>query len=208
MKKLKFIGLLLSLLIINSCSKKHEVENEIIVTGEEGGTPLYYGHNLFLRFHDATGNDLVKGIGIDKTLPNVTIGGVAAGSNVNSDLYTLYFEGIPNKVIPTYPMYFLSGEAFEWMYPNIAINGNYDYLRFRFISQYFEPFTEKIIFKLKCNYIFGDDATHEIITWWKPSAKTNGGTFCYRIEFEGKEFTEFSYDKFDCNSAATIVLSK
>jgi len=203
MKILKFAGLLLSILIINSCTQdyKDEVEDESTVIGKDGEDPPYYIHNLYLRFHDASGNDLVKGIGIDKTSPNITIGGVAAGSNVNPDLYTLYVEGIP-KLIES--LYFLSGEAFEWLYPDIA-NGNYDNLRFRFISPYFGSFTEKIIFKLKCPYLFGDDTTHEIITWWKPSTKANGCTFCYRIELADKEFTPMDEEK-TYFSIATVIL--
>ncbi|MDR2911434.1 MAG: hypothetical protein LBV47_08775 [Bacteroidales bacterium] len=55
------------------------------------------------------------------------------------------------------------------------------------------PFTEKIILRLTCPYLFGDNEAHDIVTWWEPYIYENGEesiyAVCYRIEFEGKEIT-------------------
>ncbi|MDR2910387.1 MAG: hypothetical protein LBV47_03350 [Bacteroidales bacterium] len=49
------------------------------------------------------------------------------------------------------------------------------------------PFTEKVIFRLTCPYLFGDNEAHDIITWWELSGETFAAN-CYRMEFEGNEF--------------------
>ncbi|MDR2910310.1 MAG: hypothetical protein LBV47_02945 [Bacteroidales bacterium] len=76
--------------------------------------------------------------------------------------------------------------------PSVIINPDYNYLMFRTaISIYKMP--EKIVFRLTCPYLFGDNEAHDIITWLEPYKWENGETgylaVCYRMEFEGKELT-------------------
>ena len=129
------------------------------------------------------------------------------GGEVKSELYTLEYvfeDGIPSPwepsggcdiTIPEPPkMSLRKGKPFSKIYSDL--NDNYDYLYFKtksYRTSYF-PFAEKIIIKLKCTYVFGDDEEHEIITWWKPyPEKSTVATSCYRIEFNGKEYTEITY---------------
>lgn len=244
MKTLKFTGLLLSVLIINSCAKTiKEVEVEEEKFSAHNG---FYIHRFFLSFQDASGNDLVKGIGVDTVSANVFLAGDPAGGNVSPYLYTLeidFEDGIPNISKPSsiyyseavttnynnniynnsyykpFPMYLLKAEAFEWQYPDVAIDGNYDYLRFYILGSPvyngYEnnndkkiPFSEKITFTLKCPHLFGDNEAHEIITWWKPNEERVFYTICYRIEFGGKKFTEIITNEYATFSVATLVLDR
>lgn len=38
---------------------------------------------------------------------------------------------------------------------------------------------------MQCPYIFGDEETHELVTYWDLSENIHAK--CYRIEFEGQE---------------------
>jgi len=72
-----------------------------------------------------------------------------------------------------------------------------------------------LTYKLKCPYVFGDEAVHEIVTYWDiPKTKSGDGSVyakCNRIEFEGKVITpityEYSLNKYVYISYATIVLA-
>ena len=224
MKTLKLTVLILTMLIINSCTSKEEspteepqeVEDEIEIPPNVslGITAFYpYGipfslQQLLLSFQDKSGNDLVKGIGfwsnywlafnpVDSTrlVYTGTEGGETdAWGVVNSELYTLEyaFNGIPydKNILADYdwekpPLGFRRGKPFSKKYPEL--NGNYDYLFFNTVSR-----TGKITFKLSCPYLFGDDAVHDIDTWWKYEEDIEF-PICYRIEFGGKEITEITY---------------
>ena len=213
MKTLKLICLLLTMLIINSC--KNDDDTLPLVIGEDGGYGLnFYIHTLYLSFQDASGNDLVKGISTEPK--KIT---------VEPELYTLeidFEDGIPNPWKYVTKMSLFGGWAIERNL-HIAVNENYDYLRFTTggsptYAAYGDdkdkrvdkiPFSEKITFTLKCPYLFDDNVAYEIVTWWKPSKRVQlGGTICYCIEFEGKEFIEIITDEYETSSVATIVLSK
>jgi hypothetical protein len=70
-------------------------------------------------------------------------------------------------------------------------------------------FQDKIIYTLTCPHIFGDEEPHEIVTYWRPSS--NGDDLeavCYRVECDGKEFTDnISYGRSEA-SYVTIVLDR
>ena len=59
------------------------------------------------------------------------------------------------------------------------------------------PEEKTLTYKLKCPYVFGDEAVHEVVTYWNiPKAKSSVNDHyakCYRIEFEGNEITPQLY---------------
>ena len=63
-----------------------------------------------------------------------------------------------------------------------------------------------LTYKIKCPYIFGDDAVHELVTYWEIPNERNPSAKCYRITFEGNEVTPSPMDKYDYNYTAAIIL--
>ena len=198
MKTVKIIVLLLSILTINSCSNKEEIYDENTHVGEDGGYPNYYYHKLILSFQDGLGSDLLK------ELYNAM--DCVYYAQVKPELYTLeidFEDGIPNP----YELYDASMTIWKGERDNffLELNDDYCYLRFLFIGSrtYYRgmpeeiekmPFSEKNTLTMCCPYLFGDNAAHEIVTWWKPNdKKALSETICYRIEFGGKEFTEINH---------------
>ena len=215
MKTLKLTVLLATMLIMNGCNKQKDE------------TFPFYQHLLWISFQDATGSDLVTGIGFDYWVTNsngliITGGEDEPGGTVKSELFSVeyvYEDGIPNPWKPepkpgviyveNHPEIGLrKGKYYSKEFP---MNVNYDYLMFDTKSLRDErfPFAEKIIIRLKCSYIFGDDEVHDIITWWKPYIYENRDSsiygVCYRIEFGGKEFL---VEIFENAAVATIILDK
>ena len=52
----------------------------------------------------------------------------------------------------------------------------------------------KLTYKIRCPYVFGDNKEHEFVTYWDLNphiTEVLGLAYasCYRIEYEGKEFT-------------------
>lgn len=74
------------------------------------------------------------------------------------------------------------------------------------------PPERMLTYKLKCPYLFGDDAVHEFVTYWDiPKAKSGWTDYmakCYRIEFEGNEIVPTSLDKYELSNTATIIVNK
>ena len=210
MKTTKFTVLLLSILIINCCTDKEEVEIEV---------PFLYGSNwsfkgagpacnqpLLLSFQNASGNDLVKGIGFWVDGSNgITITGRKndAWGRVKEKLYTMSIYEDSYDDYYSCPLGLRKGKPFLKKYPEL--NGNYDYLYFQAISMNINEehlFNEKATFQLSCPYIFGDNEVHNIVTWWKPEKIADAwlehrfyelAPSCYRIEIDGKEITEITY---------------
>ena len=215
------------------------------VTGRflTGGGP-HCIQELLLSFQDAEGNDLVKGIEfLTNDYPFVSCeiqgGEEDFWGTIEEELYTLenIYEGLFKDFWNYFPIGLRKGKPFSTKYRDL--NGNYDYLYFQtgsvsglllyehikngtyYPSGY--PFFEKVTFRLACPYILGNDEVHDINTWWKPENNTDKGKnspICYRIEIDGKEFTEITYiydDKLPLTyhektngpySLATIVLDK
>jgi len=136
---------------------------------------------------DASGNDLVKGIDV----VNEVI--------VKPDFYTL--EVVSEPLVPNYSLY---------PYPSLEvyIYYNHYYLLLRTSSNRNYKPASKLIFKLKCPHIFGDDNVHEVVTYWKAGNKPTKSRICYLIELEGKEFTQITYEEYKQLSRATIVLDR
>jgi len=214
MKALKFVVSLLTMLIINSCTNKVEVEEEIEIPPHiflsSGIYPLgVYSclQELLISFQDASGNDLVKGIGFwAEYSHDVTGGNTHAWGTVKSELYTLECDYEENPLVYPrklpYPIGLRKGKPFSKKYPDLDCN--YDYLYFQVAACVYgrDPFRdpppddalffEKITYKLTCPYLFGDNKVHEIITQWRLLEGTEFPV-CYHIELGGKEFTEISY---------------
>jgi len=234
MKTLKLIAWLLIMLIVNSCTNNYEIdiENEEDIIPVDGGAPNYYVHKLVLGFQDDSGNDLLK------ELYNAMQCDDNYAGKVKPELYTLeidFEDGIfnmfkpePAPLINGVPAYIL-----DIHYPEMSIwkgkydiifpelNDDYCYLRFNFPGSRTDhngvpegkekmPFSEKITFTLNCHYLFGNNATHEIVTWWKPNEERalSNETICYRIEFGGREFTEINHSSETSYSMATVVLDR
>jgi len=60
------------------------------------------------------------------------------------------------------------------------------------------PSAGKITLNLSCPYIFGDDAVHEIVTWWEPTDIGSNIFFrnqiCTHIEFDGQVSSKIKYE--------------
>ena len=155
--------------------------------------PPHINRNVFLSFQDVSGNDLVSGIECNYFNNDPFYGEI---KKELIDLY-IFYDGI----------YLLSGWATG--HNTVSINkkhDNYCYVGLHFNHGKHYPFINKVVYRLRCFYIFGDNNLHEIITYWK-SEKEMINHICYRIEFEGKEYTQINYDEYKF-SVATIVLER
>ena len=176
MKILKFTVLFLTMFIINSCNSK---KDDICCS------PGSYQHLLWISFQDESGNDLLEGTEF------VWSSNYGMIDTSKPELYTLdiiYKDGIPNmwNLSYDYPRLYL---AKGWLSPpESSANPNYNYLWFETFSSRIVPknFAEKVVFRLICFPLFGDNEAHDIVTWWKPIGTINPN--CYRVEYGGKEF--------------------
>lgn len=180
MKALKFVVLILTILIINSCKDKDEVEEESIYCC----TP-YYQHMLLLSFQDELGNDLLD---VSELVLNKEVSGETKPElyiyNLNAD-HRLYYKAL-----------------------KLLSNSDYYYLSCSVLIDLGTKFSENIIFRHKDLSLFGDNKEHDIVTWWKPKDDTEQGAqfpICYRVEYGGKEF---SVEKFSNVNIATIILDR
>ena len=200
--------LLLTMLIINSCGKDENKEDTINPLCRDCCHP-YYGHVLWLGFQDVSGNDLLKGSEFE-LLYNYN----GIFDTVKPEFYTLeiiYDKGIINPWVE--PGHYKNGTD-DIIYPKLYI-ANESFVSLGFLNngrEYLQFFTEstrlagnfpkKIIFRLKCPYLFGDNKVHDIVTWWK-FIDTYCAPLCYRIEYGGKKFP---VEIIDNAIVATIVL--
>jgi hypothetical protein len=168
--------------------------------------PSSVAYWLYVSFQDASGNDLVKGIALEEWYPsNVPVEEAQFGS-VKRDLYTLEII-IPEPcktnfrpgVIPDDP----SPPELNWHKLN---NGYYGLSSDFSISVDNCPETKILTYRLKCPYIFGDNETHELVTYWDFPKMRHGEILakCYRIELNGSVFTQIVYEQYI--SIATVIL--
>lgn len=189
MKTFRILGLLvLSAIGLSSCDW---------LFGHEEPEYDYIVYNLALGFRDASGNDLVKGIGLKDWQPGASMENAQWGS-VDDDLYKL-------DIIVSEPCHDWSNDTYDTpsqpgigsvdvKRPNWNID-HYDkdyYLQNRFTLPVNAcPEEKKLTYKLICPYVFGDDEVHELITYWDiPKEKTTSHEYfaqCVRIEFKGYE---------------------
>ncbi|MDR2146348.1 MAG: hypothetical protein LBE91_07815 [Tannerella sp.] len=192
MKALKLTGLL-AFIIMSSFSSC-----ELLWYHNEQKLKVY---NLALSFQDASGNNLVKGIGLSSWCCGTDIPAEQAQSGiVERDLYALDIM-TPCKKRPIAP-----GRYDDPAIGMLKYNDSY-FLTFDYAHLEDEcPAIEEITFQLKCPYVFGDDEKHEIITFWKAD-NSETGMVCYRIEFGDKVITEIVNEFNDLNRA-TILLER
>jgi hypothetical protein len=159
--------------------------------------PPDYDYHLELSFIDTSGNDLVKGL--RTTEPE----GSNESFRVDPGLYTLKDSPNAHELGLDAPPGVTYADP-DFMYDlyclplrRHAIDS--DYYSLAFVK--FCPKTrdvETITYTLTCQRIFGDDEPHRIVTHWRKSP-SNGTThpydhmMCYRVEVDGKEFTDLSY---------------
>jgi len=176
------LGLSLSILIMNSCEKSGGVFGS------------YQYDEICLGFRDASGNDIVNGI--DYWCPPDCIppdeGDFVVGL-VNLESYTLDVIFPDPRMCPdVLESYGADDKRVAFYCPTLSLrkdNGIY-YLSFlpfsktHFDNKKISP-AEIITLKLRCPYVFGDDAEHEIVTYWNNSSYNQE---CIRIDFDGKEY--------------------
>jgi hypothetical protein len=83
-----------------------------------------------------------------------------------------------------------------------------------FMNSTIEYDPEKIIYTLVCPHVFGDEAEHVIVSYWRKPVGWEGEPArnhyraCYRVEFDGKDITDILYTGDETYSCATIVLDR
>ena len=188
MKTLKMLSIV-ALIMLLSCESSSHTE------------PEFVGYNLYFNFQDSSGNDLVKGIEID-----------ASSGAIENSLYTLdimisepcwnWDNDIYNA--PARPGFepYINRPKF-----GLSIHNDYSYLTSQFSLPLNDcPKQEILTYKIKCPYIFGDDAVHELVTFWNIPNERNPSAQCYRIEFEDHEIIPTSMENYEYNYKASIVL--
>ena len=191
MKTLKILSLVALIMLSSSCERPSiHVEPEFI------------SYNLYLSFQDVSGNDLVKGIEFHDSL-----------GSVEDSLYNL--DIIVSEPCWNWDNYIYNAPARPGFEPDVnrPILGLSRYNGYSYLTNQFGipvndcPEQKVLTYKLKCPYLFGDDAVHELVTYWDiPKDKINPSAKCYRIEFEGNEITPTPMDNYEYNYTAVIIL--
>ena len=150
-------------------------------------------YNLALHFRDASGKDLTKGIELEEWSYGESIE-TADWGVIPSDLYEL---GIV-------PRNYYNGELLEGpnRFPALYVDelemNRFDGVGYclsnSFIWSKEGNDVRKLTYKIRCPYVFGDNKEHEFVTYWDLNphiTEVLGLAYasCYRIEYEGKEFT-------------------
>lgn len=161
--------------------------------------PEFVVYNLGLGFQDASGNNLVKGIGLEEWSAGTSMEDALWGS-VKPDLYVLDIivsEPCKNWDNEIYNTPARPGFEPDVNRPRLGIERP-DNGHCYFTNSFGLPVDgcsrqKKLTYKLKCPYIFGDEAVHEFVTYWDiPKTKSSSSEYfakCYRIAFEGNEIT-------------------
>lgn len=199
MKNIYLLIILLTFFIINSCINSDNDDNY-----ELNDSILHSYLPLLLSVQDTEGGDLIKGIELCIDITNYSSEIELFDVPVNRNLYTLDVI-YPDSVLSFYLEYKLAE-----LNPGVIYN-SYDYhpslnisridgiyfLNFQvfclkhttWMNEKSYPPADKVIFKLKCPYLFGDNNEHEIVTYWKPDNILEFSRSCYCIEFDGKNIS-------------------
>jgi hypothetical protein len=191
MKTLKFYGLLAIVMVsLTSCDQLF-------------GTlpPENVVYNLGFCFQDKSGNDLIKGIGLEEWSPASTMEDALWGS-VKSDLYVLDIivsEPCSNWDNDIYNAPARPGFEPDVNRPGLSMNRRNDGARYLNNSLSIPvndcPEEKTLTYKLKCPYIFGDNEIHEFVTYWDVPKKSSSSKYteyyatCNRIVFDGEDIT-------------------
>jgi len=194
MKTAKFLYSLLVYLIMSGCSNhvgKHELLGDI--------DAAYMYQPLWISIQDMSGRDLVKGIGYDWWRSDSVPEEDAACGAVKPDLYTLEFVFPDQRMerpidfsadgkVRTYPVLVLR----KWNgYSYLVLEQLQSWKWIDYEAQKQLPTADWITIKLKCPYAFGDDAVHEIVSYWGKPKEDDDPRYqsCERVVLDGKEFT-------------------
>ena len=152
-------------------------------------------YNLGFNFQDSTGNDLVKGIGLEEWIPSDIAMKDALSGTVNRDFYVLDIivsEPCTNWDNDIYNVPARPGFEPDVNRPKLTMNNNNG------------------TYKLKIAHVFGDKAVYEFVTYWDVPKKylSDNSKFakCYRIEFDGNEIIPETPEDESKNYSATIIL--
>lgn len=157
--------------------------------------PEMVSYPLELSFQDASGNDLVKGIGLEEwCCPTDIAEEQAQSGTVKRDLYVLDITAseLCEEVMESWSnQHFVSLDARS---PKLGMNksNGYTFLTTSFFLTVKDCPNEKMLtYKLKCPYVFGDDKEREFVTYWDIPKLIDRHAYakCNRIEFEGKVIT-------------------
>ena len=234
MKTIRLICMFLTVLLISSCNSHGDMNendngtdlNDSII---DSPYPFYEYEPLRFSVQDTFGEDLLKRIGTNWWGPDSNPADTSFDGSVNRDLYTLdvvypdprmnpYYsvdrqyetiDGIPDIIIHSEYVPLLS----------IIIEENCYYMCMRAQSNNYGSIlpAEKIVFKLRCPILFGDNGEYMIITYWEKleieGVSISDRFKCKCIEFEGKEINfqripEYETDERYCHTLATIILKE
>lgn len=181
---LLLITIVSSIVISNSC-----VPDTMLF-----GDAVYYGISFI--FQDIEGNNLAEGIDLEDWIPaNGPKEQATSGVVVDYKLDIILSKPI-NEDDHDHGLYGHDQIETILMYNNIndkLLLTNH----FRVHTNCVEP-QDKVTYHLTCPHIFGDNETHVITTYWKEDlGEKITSTYypeCYKVEFDGKEITDISYD--------------
>ena len=173
-------------------------------------------YNLGFNFQDSTGNDLVKGIGLEEWIPSDIAMKDALSGTVNRDFYVLDIivsEPCTNWDNDIYNIPASPGFEPDVNRPKFTMNNNNGTC---YLSNSFSvpaddcPEQEILTYKMKIAHVFGDEAVYELVTYWDVPKKylSDNSKFakCYRIEFDGNEIIPETPEDESKNYSATIIL--
>lgn len=185
----------------------------------KGGDPFNppdFDHYLCISFQDASGNDLVKGIGFDDSYVLSGMGYPDGYDEENTagivkpELYTMGVIFGRECEDGRAPMYKTPDAIYDRQSPVLGLvvaDGKY-YLNLRQFSVKSKKclvFERTISFKLTCPYVFGDDKEREIVTFWETNNVKS--ISCYRIKLGNQEITDIIHE-FNGLHKATIILDR
>jgi len=180
----------------------------------------YWYNTILFSVQDISGNDLVKGIEFDWWQSDLEPDEeFAVGGGVKSELYSLDIV-FPDPSMDPFEQYKAMNSSPDIILDDFIpkrlllkkING-YSYLgvqptsiRHNFLDwKVCYPPAGMLTFKLRCPYVFGDNAEHEIVTYWKPYTQILND--CYRVEFDGKEYALHDYsERPDCGKTGVLFI--
>ena len=177
----------------------------------------YFDYFLYLRILDASGNNIAKGIDCyvwdSETGKDSEVVSNDGGGEVKPDLYTMEVVFPEPCMDPYNPALVPGAISFDVTGPTLAVHKfDNDYYLFLDTSTNRQeedacPPAEMLTFKLKCPYMFGDDAVHDIVTYWKEGNVPTNSRVCYRVVLDGKDSTEeVIYEDHNQRSRATIKI--
>ncbi len=173
-----------------------------------GDYPPHVGLCLLMSFQDAEGNDLVEGI---KTVaPEFA---VESEFEVAPDQYSLLSSpnrremGLYSGGAVAYDHYYLH-PFLKFYTPDLSPDGHY--LLGIGMPCPVEREQQTVTYTLTCPQLFGDELAHEIVTYWSkdPTDIANRAMLCYKVEVDGKEFTDVTHPMDGWYYYATIVLDR